>query len=1407
MAQSLGTATGRIVIDASGVQKGIGKATQGLGLFTKSALGLTGALVGGAGIAAAIKSVVQPAMQFDAQLSILGAKADATRGQMAALRQQALDLGGSTKYSAQEAAVAQTELATAGLTVREILGGGLQSALALAAAGNIDLAEAAAIAANSQKQFKLDARQLPGIADALAVAANKTTAEVSDFGMALSQTGSVAKSSGLGFRETMVYLEALADNAVKGSDAGTSLKSALIALLSPTDKAADAMKQHGLSVLDANGEMVDAATLSGRLQKATEGMTLAQRTAFFNTLVGRDGIRALNAVMDQGPAKLKAYEQGLQKHGAAAEVAARQQDNLAGDVEKLGGSLDTLRIKAGSALTDVLRGATQGLTSLVDSVSDSGDIDGFIQGLVSGVQQGAQAVTPLVQGMGDLAGGIAAVTPGIAALAGQLLPVAATALQVAGALASIGGGLLGLAADFAGTAAGTALLTGALYAGVAAWTAYRAAAIAGLAVQAAQGVGTFLSLARGITSVADGITLVSMAAPRLGAALAALTGPVGMVVSVVAGFAAIVGVLKTGMFSGGSAAQEYAAALDRMRSATDAASGSVQRLNQAVGAVTDARLAQSAAALQVEQAERTLGQAIQQHGRGSLEARTAAVSLAQARRGLARANDEVVAKAQEGAVATAKEVTTQQKAVKSTEDMIRRNELEIAIQERLNSNTAEGRRRIQELAAANDGLRHQMQAQTKQAAAASQGFTRVGNAAGSATPKIRATGNAVKNLGDADVNDLQRMQDDIKNGVDAGKAIMDAGASQIRTSAQQVDGPVSLASWIASIGSQINQGVALAQAGAARFRAVIASMNADHRNSPSANDRLRASLDNQRDIIKQGGDRSAKEAKHASELIRDALAIDPKKITARTTLDQALGMGNQEATRLITKARAAAKGQADAVLAVQEELDRQLSRIDAEEERRRLNSEQARLEAEQRAARRRLAAAKKDEADATRDVRTASEAEQRAARRRLAAAKKDEADATRDVRTASEALRVFNIQAARDQARKRVETASAYAGRVQALVEQAQQGLDRVGQAVTDAIQRSLAAQVSALEDAFEQASAAAQQRLDQRLAEIDASVEARRATAAEQEAAAIRAARAAQDATDNRGTLSAAADAADVNVRRLEDVQARARTDSERAAAQQLLTVALQERDKAARALAEFDQDARAQALDAEAQYLNQRLEAQRQEAQRVMEVERQQAQASLDQQRAAAEAQAAAQTAALDRQIGDMRERLRLQAEAGKVHAAGFLAELDGIYRAYAPQLAASGETLGLAFSQGLARTRKEVERTARQLAASVAAYLRLRSPAERGPLAEDPADWGATLARDFAAGMAQQRAAVVREAERIAAVAARTTASAAPGAPTTAAGGVTNIQVDARGGTMTPRDIAESLGWHLAHQGRGG
>ena len=1378
MAQSLGTATGRIVIDASGVQKGIGKATQGLGLFTKSALGLTGALVGGAGIAAAIKSVVQPAMQFDAQLSILGAKADATRGQMAALRQQALDLGGSTKYSAQEAAVAQTELATAGLTVREILGGGLQSALALAAAGNIDLAEAAAIAANSQKQFKLDARQLPGIADALAVAANKTTAEVSDFGMALSQTGSVAKSSGLGFRETMVYLEALADNAVKGSDAGTSLKSALIALLSPTDKAADAMKQHGLSVLDANGEMVDAATLSGRLQKATEGMTLAQRTAFFNTLVGRDGIRALNAVMDQGPAKLKAYEQGLQKHGAAAEVAARQQDNLAGDVEKLGGSLDTLRIKAGSALTDVLRGATQGLTSLVDSVSDSGDIDGFIQGLVSGVQQGAQAVTPLVQGMGDLAGGIAAVTPGIAALAGQLLPVAATALQVAGALASIGGGLLGLAADFAGTAAGTALLTGALYAGVAAWTAYRAAAIAGLAVQAAQGVGTFLSLARGITSVADGITLVSMAAPRLGAALAALTGPVGMVVAGVSGLAAIVGVLKTGMFSGGSAAQEYAAALDRMRSATDAASGSVQRLNQAVGAVTDARLAQSAAALQVEQAERTLGQAIQQHGRGSLEARTAAVSLAQARRGLARANDEVVAKAQEGAVATAKEVTTQQKAVKSTEDMIRRNNEQIDIQERLNSGSAEGRRRIQELTAANDGLRHQLQAHTKQAAAASQGFTRIGNAAGSATPKIRATGNAVKNLGDADVNDLQRMQDGIKNGVDAGKAIMDAGASQIRTSAQQVDGPVSLASWIASIGSQINQGVALAQAGAARFRAVIASMNADHRNSPSANDRLRASLDNQRDIIKQGGDRSAKEAKHASELIRDALAIDPKKITARTTLDQALGMGNQEATRLITKARAAAKGQADAVLAVQEELDRQLSRIDAEEERRRLNSERARLEAEQRAA-----------------------------RRRLAAAKKDEADATRDVRTASEALRVFNIQAARDQARKRVETASAYAGRVQALVEQAQQGLDRVGQAVTDAIQRSLAAQVSALEDAFEQASAAAQQRLDQRLAEIDASVEARRATAAEQEAAAIRAARAAQDATDNRGTLSAAADAADVNVRRLEDVQARARTDSERAAAQQLLTVALQERDKAARALAEFDQDARAQALDAEAQYLNQRLEAQRQEAQRVMEVERQQAQASLDQQRAAAEAQAAAQTAALDRQIGDMRERLRLQAEAGKVHAAGFLAELDGIYRAYAPQLAASGETLGLAFSQGLARTRKEVERTARQLAASVAAYLRLRSPAERGPLAEDPADWGATLARDFAAGMAQQRAAVVREAERIAAVAARTTASAAPGAPTTAAGGVTNIQVDARGGTMTPRDIAESLGWHLAHQGRGG
>lgn len=296
-----------------------------------------GALAG-AGLAHLIKTGVD----FEKQMSAVNAVTNATGKQFEALKKQAMDAGRATAFSAGEAAKAQEELAKGGLSVKNILDGGLNSSLALAAAGSLELGEAAAITANSMNLFGLSGKESAKVADALATAANKTTADVSDFGMALSQSGAVAKSAGLDFNETVVVLEALAAAGIKNSDAGTSLKTALIQLIKPTDQQAELSKKLGLSFVAANGEMKSMSDISAMLRDKLKDQGAAQRTATLATLAGTDGVRTLTALYDAGPRKLDAYARGLEKTGTAAEVARKKQDNVAGAFEQLTGSIESV---------------------------------------------------------------------------------------------------------------------------------------------------------------------------------------------------------------------------------------------------------------------------------------------------------------------------------------------------------------------------------------------------------------------------------------------------------------------------------------------------------------------------------------------------------------------------------------------------------------------------------------------------------------------------------------------------------------------------------------------------------------------------------------------------------------------------------------------------------------------------------------------------------------------------------------------------------------------------------------------------------------------------------------------------------------------------------------------------------
>jgi TP901 family phage tail tape measure protein len=327
-----------------------------------------GALTGiGAAAAVGVGAAVSKFADFDAAISGVQAATHETAANMDLLRQAALDAGAETAFSATEAAGAVEELAKAGIQTKDVLGGGLSGALSLAAAGSMDVADAAETAASAMTQFGLSGEDVPHIADLLAAAAGKAQGSVADMGAALNQTGLVADATGLSIEETTAGLAAFASAGLVGSDAGTSFKSMLQRLTPQSQEAAGLMSELGINAYDAQGNFIGLANFAGNLRSALEDLTPEQRNSAMATIFGSDAVRASNVLYEQGAEGIREWTAAVDDSGFAAETAAIKTDNLRGDMERLGGSFDTALIQSGSAANDMLRSITQTLTGTVDA--------------------------------------------------------------------------------------------------------------------------------------------------------------------------------------------------------------------------------------------------------------------------------------------------------------------------------------------------------------------------------------------------------------------------------------------------------------------------------------------------------------------------------------------------------------------------------------------------------------------------------------------------------------------------------------------------------------------------------------------------------------------------------------------------------------------------------------------------------------------------------------------------------------------------------------------------------------------------------------------------------------------------------------------------------------------------------
>lgn len=352
----------------------------------KSALIASGMTVAGLAVAAFGVAAVKMAADFDQQMSTVQANTGATSAQMDQLRAAAIEAGASTVYSASDSADAINDLGKAGMSVTDILTGGLTGALNLAASDGMAVGDAAEYMANALSMFHLKGSQASQVADTLAAGAGKAVGNVSDFGEALNNCGAQANSFGMNIQETTGVLALFAQNGTIGAEAGTQLNSMLMKLAAPSSEASNTMKELGISAYDAQGHFVGMAKFAGQLQKAEKGLTDEQRNQANATIFGSYAIKAANYLYEAGESGVNKWTKAVSESGYAAEQAAAKNNNLKGDLENLGGSMESLMISVGEGAQGPLRKMVQGLDTLVDAFA----------GLPSGAQQTLVVMASLV---------------------------------------------------------------------------------------------------------------------------------------------------------------------------------------------------------------------------------------------------------------------------------------------------------------------------------------------------------------------------------------------------------------------------------------------------------------------------------------------------------------------------------------------------------------------------------------------------------------------------------------------------------------------------------------------------------------------------------------------------------------------------------------------------------------------------------------------------------------------------------------------------------------------------------------------------------------------------------------------------------------------------------------------------
>jgi len=319
-----------------------------------------------AGVVGLGTAAVKTAADFDSAMSKVAAVSGATGSDLDALRNKAREMGEKTKFSASEAAEAMNYMAMAGWKTEDMLSG-IEGVMNLAAASGEDLATTSDIVTDALTAFGLTAKDSGHFADILAAASSNANTNVSMMGETFKYCAPIAGALGFSAEDTAEAIGLMANAGIKGSQAGTSLRTIMNNLSGDVKICGSSIGEVTVATTNADGSMRDLSDILADCRTAFSGLSESEKAAAAESLVGKNAMSGFLALMNAGEADIEKLSSAIDNcDGSAASMAETMNDNLAGQLQILKSQLEELAISFGELLMPAIRTIVGWIQKFVD---------------------------------------------------------------------------------------------------------------------------------------------------------------------------------------------------------------------------------------------------------------------------------------------------------------------------------------------------------------------------------------------------------------------------------------------------------------------------------------------------------------------------------------------------------------------------------------------------------------------------------------------------------------------------------------------------------------------------------------------------------------------------------------------------------------------------------------------------------------------------------------------------------------------------------------------------------------------------------------------------------------------------------------------------------------------------------